>query len=97
MRNIIFLKFNIKVHDDSSIYEDNNSTLDCWIKSENFEGAISIVEKSVIEYNWKILECIESEIISIDKINTERDKEIYKNTIEKGEYYILNIKPQKKT
>lgn len=97
MRNIIFLKFNIKVHDDSSIYEDNNSTLDCWIKSENFEDAILIVEKSVIEYNWKILECIKSEIISLDKISNPRDKEIYKNTIEKGEHYILNIKPQKKT
>ena len=49
-----YLKFEIKIHDDFSEYEDINSNIECLINCKTFKEAKFIAEKSVKDYNWKL-------------------------------------------
>lgn len=92
-----YLKFEIKIHDDFSEYEDINSNIECLINCKTFKEAKFIAEKSVKDYNWKLGNCIDEKVLIFDEIENEFLKEQYIRAIELGESYIINSKPNKKS
>ena len=92
-----YLKFEIKIHDDFSEYEDINSNIECLINCKTFKEAKFIVEKSVKDYNWKLGDCIDEKVLIFNEIEKDLLKEQYLKAIELGESYIINSKPNKKS
>ncbi|MFN7043954.1 MAG: hypothetical protein ACK4M1_02060 [Flavobacterium sp.] len=97
MVEIKYLKFEIKIHDDLSEYEDTNSNIECLINCNTFNEAKFIIEKSVKNYNWKLGNCIDEKVLIFDEIENDLNKEQYLRAIELGESYIINTKPNKKS
>ena len=92
-----YLKFEIKIHDDYSEYDDINSNIECFINCKTFNEAKLIIEKSVKKYNWKLGNCIDEKVLIFDEIQNDLHKEQYLRAIELGESYIINSKPNKKS
>ena len=92
-----YLKFEIKIHDDFSEYEDINSNIECLINCKTFKEAKFIVEKSVKDYNWKLGDCIDEKVLIFNEIENDLLKEQYLKAIELGESYIINSKPNRKS
>jgi hypothetical protein len=94
---IYFFIFNIKIHDESSDYNDIGSSIKFWAYSKNFDEAEIMIKKQVSEYNWKLGDCIEKRIITKeDQKNNLHDQEYFEKAIKLGTCALIQTKPIKK-
>jgi hypothetical protein len=90
------LLFNIKIHDESSDYEDIGSTMKCWVYTNSFNEAEIIIKQSINEYNWKLGDCIEKKKIpKEDYKDNIRDKEYLEKAEQLGSCGLIHTKPRK--
>jgi hypothetical protein len=94
---IYFIRYDIKIHDESSHMVDIGSKARCWVKATSLDAADVIVRDALKEYNWKILKLQEGHEVDLSYYTGEsNERDNYLEAKTTGLLIMIDTKPQRK-